>query len=153
MTTYQWLLAVHILSAVTWVGGNLTMQILSTRARSSQDPVRMAAAGADAEWVGMRVFLPASILAVISGVSLVLNGDWGFDHPWIIFGIFGFLFSAIVGSTFLGPEAGRIKTLIQSDGLSSPAVQARTSRIFLVSRIELAILLLVVADMALKPGS
>jgi uncharacterized membrane protein len=129
------------------------MQVLSTRARSSEDPARIAIAGADAEWVGLRVFLPASILAVISGVSLVLNGNWGFDHLWIGFGIVGFLFSAIVGSTFIGPEAGRIKALIEREETSAPAVQSRISRVFLISRIELAILLLVVADMALKPGS
>jgi uncharacterized membrane protein len=153
MTAYQWLLALHILSIVVWVGGNLTIQILATRIRASHEPVRMAAMGGDAEWVGMRVFLPASILAVISGVSLVLNGNWGWNHFWIGFGIFGFLFSAIVGSAFLGPESGRIKTLIESEGPNSSAVQARTDRVFLISRIELVILFLVVADMALKPGS
>jgi hypothetical protein len=57
------------------------------------------------------------------------------------------------GAAFLGPEAGRLKKLMQEQGETAPEVGTRLSRIFLVSRIELVVLLLVVADMALKPGS
>jgi hypothetical protein len=42
---------------------------------------------------------------------------------------------------------------MEEQGESAPEVRSRLSRIFLVSRIELLILLLVAADMALKPGS
>jgi hypothetical protein len=42
---------------------------------------------------------------------------------------------------------------MQEQGEAAPEVGTRLSRIFLVSRIELVVLLLVVADMALKPGS
>jgi uncharacterized membrane protein len=153
MTGYQWLLALHILSVVVWVGGAVTMQILAVRAAGSNDPARMAAFGGDTEWIGLHVYMPASILVLISGIALVLNGHWGWGHSWIVFGIFGILFSAIVGATFLGPEAGRIKKLIEEHGPTAPAVRDRMNRVFLVSRIELVILLLVVADMALKPGS
>lgn len=153
MTAYQWLLALHILFAVIWVGGVTTMQLLAVRGQHARDPDRMANLAGEIEWVGLHVYLPASVLALISGIALVLNGHWGWAHFWILFGLFGILFSAIVGSTFLGPEAGRIKTLMQEQGPGAPVVQTRMARIFLVSRIELAILLLVVADMALKPGS
>jgi uncharacterized membrane protein len=153
MTAYQWLLALHILCAVVWVGGVVTMQFLTIRAVASNDPPRMAALGGEAEWIGMHVYMPASILALLSGIALVLNGHWGWGHFWVLFGLFGIFFSAIVGATFLGPEAGRIKKLIEEQGPSAPAVRTRMDKVFLVSRIELAILLLVVADMALKPGS
>jgi uncharacterized membrane protein len=153
MSAYEWLLAVHILAVVVWVGGGFTMQFLTTRVASSNDPVRMAALAGDTEWIGLHVYMPASIVTLIAGISLVINGHWGWDHFWILFGLFGIFFSAIVGATFLGPEAGRIKKLIEEHGPSAPAVRARMDRIFLVSRIELVILLLVVADMALKPGS
>jgi uncharacterized membrane protein len=153
MSAYEWLLAVHILAVVVWVGGGFTMQFLTTRVARSNDPVRMAALAGDTEWIGLHVYMPASIVTLIAGISLVINGHWGWGHFWILFGLFGIFFSAIVGATFLGPEAGRIKKLIEEHGPNAPAVLTRMDRIFLVSRIELAILLLVVADMALKPGS
>jgi uncharacterized membrane protein len=153
MSAYEWLLALHILCAVVWVGGAVTMQVLATRAAGSDEPARMVALSGDTEWIGLHVYMPASILALISGIALVLNGHWGWGHFWILFGLFGIFFSAIVGATFLGPEAGRIKKLIEEHGPAAPAVLERMNRIFLVSRIELVILLLVVADMALKPGS
>jgi uncharacterized membrane protein len=153
MTGYQWLLAVHILCVVVWVGGTGTMQILAIRAQGASDPSRMVVLGGEVEWVGQHVYLPASILVLISGIAMVINGEWGWGHFWILFGLFGILFSAITGATFLGPEAGRLKKLMQEQGENAPEVRSRLSRIFLVSRIELLVLLLVVADMALKPGS
>ncbi|MDP9227271.1 MAG: DUF2269 family protein [Actinomycetota bacterium] len=153
MTLYGLYLAIHILAVVVWVGGTLTVQILATRANNSEDPARMAALAGDTEWVGMRVFMPASILALISGIVLVLDGHWGFGHFWILFGLFGILFSAVTGAAFIGPETGRLKKLIEDEGPAASPVRDRMQRIFLISRIELVILLLVVADMALKPGS
>jgi uncharacterized membrane protein len=153
MTAYQWLLALHILCAVIWVGGTVTMQLLAIRGLAAGDPERMAAFAGDVEWVGQRFYLPASILVLISGIAMVINGHWGWAHFWILFGLFGILFSAVTGATFLGPESGRLKKLIQEHGAGAEIVRTRMNRLFLVSRIELVILLLVVADMALKPGS
>jgi uncharacterized membrane protein len=153
MSGYEWLLALHILSAVVWVGGTVTLQILAMRAQRQSDPNRLIVLGGEVEWVGQHVYLPASILVLISGIAMVVNGHWGWGHFWVLFGLFGILFSAITGSAFLGPEAGRLKKLMQEQGEDAPEVRSRLSRIFLVSRIELLILLLVVADMALKPGS
>ena len=60
---------------------------------------------------------------------------------------------AEVGSSFLGPESGRIAKIVETEGAASPNAQARIKRIFLISRIELVLLLLVVIDMVVKPGA
>jgi hypothetical protein len=43
--------------------------------------------------------------------------------------------------------------VIEREGENSPEATARLQRIFLISRIELVLLILVVLDMALKPGA
>lgn len=153
MSLYEGLLAVHILAAVVWVGGGTALQIMGTRIRATGDGAAMAMFSHQAEWIGMKVFMPISIVQLASGIWLVLETGYGFGEFWVAFGIFGILSSAIVGATYLGPQSGKLGTLAQTKGFDDPETQAVLERVVLVSRIELAILFLVVLDMAIKPFS
>ena len=152
VSTYQWYAMVHILMAVLWVGGAHAIQLFAVRILKANDPQRTAAFSKDVEWIGMRVFAPASLLLVIFGFLLVEEGDIGYPF-WVLFGLGVFAFSFFSGILFLGPESGRIGKLIETEGAAHPEVQRRIKRILLYSRVELLLLLLVVVDMAIKPFS
>lgn len=152
VTGYEALLFVHVLAAVVWVGGGAATQFYAIRAMRSSDPGRLAGFAKDAEWVGMRVFMPASIVVLGAGFGLVAKGDWSLGTFWVAFGLGAVAVSALTGALFLGPEAGRIGKLIDASGADDPRVQARIRRIFVVSRIELAILVATVIDMVIKPA-
>ena len=152
MTLYEVLVFVHVLMAVVWVGGDVAIQVLALRATRSTEPARVAAFSADAEWIGLRVFMPASILLVAFGVWAGIEGDWDFGQAWISIGFAAFVFSFFLGMAFLGPESGRIKTLVDARGLDDPEVSRRTNRILLFSRIELLILVIAIWAMVTKPG-
>ena len=154
MDLFEGLKLLHVLAAVVWVGGAAASQMFALRTLSASDPTRMAAFAKDAEWVGMRVFMPASLVVLAMGIWMVLDRpEIAFGDTWIILGLGGILFSALVGSLFLGPESGKIGKLIDAEGADNPEVQRRLKRIFLISRIELAVLLLVVVDMVVRTGS
>lgn len=153
MTKYELLKTIHVLFAVIWVGGAATSQILATRLARANEPGRMAAFAKDIEFVGTRVFMPASLLVLGAGIWMVADSGWSFTDLWIVFGLIGIAFSATVGAAFLGPESGRIGRLIEAKGPADTEVIARLDRIFLVSRVELVILLLIVVNMVVKPGS
>lgn len=68
------------------------------------------------------------------------------------FGFVVWLLSFIAGAGYLGPESGRLGKLVDERGPDDPEYQRRISTIFLVSRIELLLLILVVLDMTVKPG-
>jgi uncharacterized membrane protein len=153
MSSYELLLFAHVLAAVVWVGGALSLQVLAIRAERSADGGRVANFATEAEWVGSRVFLPSSIVLLLAGIGLTLEGDWGFTTPWVLLGLIAYGLSALTGSLFLGPESGRIGKMIADVGPQDPDVLARIKRIFLVSRIELVVLLFIVFDMTVKPGS
>ena len=153
MSSYELLLFVHVLAAVVWVGGALSLQVLAIRAERSADGGRVANFATEAEWVGSRIFLPSSIVLLLAGIGLTLEGDWGFTTPWVLLGLIAYGLSALTGSLFLGPESGRIGKMIADVGPQDPDVIARIKRIFLVSRIELVVLLFIVFDMTVKPGS
>lgn len=151
-TTYQWYLAVHILAAVLWVGGAFTIQLLAIRASRPGGRIQLASLSAEIEWVGTRVFIPSSLILVIFGFLLVGKGDWDMEG-WIVFALVVWIASFVVGAGFLGPQSGKLSADIERHGPDSPQALERLQRIFLVSRVELVFLILVVLDMALKPGS
>ncbi|HEV2756917.1 MAG TPA: DUF2269 family protein [Actinomycetota bacterium] len=153
MTTYEFAKTIHVLFAVIWVGGAATTQVFATRLSRANEPRRMAAFAKDIEFVGTRVFTPASVVVLAAGIWMVAISGWDFTDLWIVLGLIGIAFSATVGATFLGPESGRIGRLIEAKGPEDTEVAARLNRIFLVSRVELVILLLIVINMVVKPGS
>ena len=152
MDFYEFLLTLHVLAAVVWVGGASAPQVYAMRATRANEPARLVGFTRDAEWIGTRVFLPMSLILVASGFGMIGDASLDFD-AWIIIGLAIWLFSAGVGSSFLGPESGRIANIVEAEGPESPNAQARIQRIFLVSRIELLLLLLVVINMVVKPGA
>jgi uncharacterized membrane protein len=145
------LITIHILCAVIWVGGAAVTQLFAMRAQAA-GPHRLAEIAGDIEWIGTRVFIPTSLVLLTCGIWLV-SRDIFTLQGWVVFGIVAFAISFVTGAAFLGPESGRIQGLIATQGPDSPETIARIKRIFLVSRIELVLLILVVLDMAWKPGT
>ncbi len=152
MNRYEWLFFFHIAAAIVWLGGGLAVQILAFRANRTDDSARMANIASEAEWIGTRIFLPASLSVLVLGIALTIDGPWDFGQTWIVLALIGFGLSFVTGAAFLGPESGRIAKLIAGEGPESPPVRARIERIFLISRIELVLLYLIVLDMVIKPG-
>jgi uncharacterized membrane protein len=153
VTWYEFLLYVHISMAVIWVGGGFASQFFALRALRATDPTRLASFAADVEWVGTRIFAPASGLAFVSGIWLVLDSDfWGFGDDWIVIALVLFAVTFLAGMLFFGPESGRISKLVAAEGADSPAAQARIQRILAITRADLVLLFLIVFDMAVKPS-
>jgi len=151
--TYNWLLAFHILLAVVWVGSNTAIQIFVIRAtRAGGDRITYLAS--EIEWYGTRVLLPTALTLVILGFILLHESSGAYDlgQGWVTFGFVVWLLSSIAGAGFLGPESGRLGKLVEERGPDDPEYQRRLRRIFLVSRIELLLLILVALDMTVKPG-
>jgi uncharacterized membrane protein len=155
VNTYNSLKFVHVLSAVVWVGGACTLQAFAIRINGTGDGLRMATFAKDAEYVGNRIFLPSSIILLVSGIFTIheSGGGWSYDQTWVQIGLAMILVSIAIGAGFLGPEAGRIARAIDTGGVDSPEAKQRINRIFLVSRFELVLLLLVIFDMVVKPGT
>jgi uncharacterized membrane protein len=151
MTWYTFFKSVHVLAAVIWVGGALMIQAFALRILRTRDARRMAEFAKDSEVIGMRLFIPATWLLLLAATGMMLNLDLSWGQNWIVFSLIAWALSFVVGAGFLGPESGRIAAIIEREGPESPAAQARISRILLISRCEVVILLAVVVNMVVKP--
>jgi uncharacterized membrane protein len=147
---FELLLFTHIAMAVIWIGGGLMMQLFGIRASMSGDPVRMAALGQDIEWIANRTFIPASLIAFVSGILLVVESDfYGFGDDWIVIGLALYATTFLAGVLFLGPESGRIGTLMAE---GSPEAGPRTLRLIMLARLDLVLLFVLLYDMSVKPS-
>jgi uncharacterized membrane protein len=153
MTGYSWLLFFHILAAITWVGGAIMLNILNTRSIRSGDPSRVATTARETEWVGKRILAPSTLILLGLGIALVAVSDaWTIGQFWIILALVLFGITFVTGSFFLGPEAGRIGKLIEVRGPQDAEVVRRLRRLVLIGRVDLLTLIVIVWDMAVKPG-
>jgi uncharacterized membrane protein len=151
---YDWLLLGHILAVIAWVGGAFTMQIMGNRLVRAESAEAVAAFSRTAEWIGPRLYMPASLAVLGFGIALVSVSDaWSIGQLWIILGLVGVAISGIGGAVFFGPQSKRIAEALRTEGAESARAQALIRRLFVVGRIDLVILVLVVADMVLKPGA
>jgi uncharacterized membrane protein len=152
MTLYEFLKLIHVLGAIAWVGTSIEQQLVGARAMSSNARGRLAHFVDEAEWVGVRIMTPAAILVVIAGVLMVIESGWNFSDTWILIGIGLFVLTSLNGMVFLTPQTKRLKLSIAEKGEDDASVQALVKKVTLASRIDLLILIAIVADMVIKPG-
>jgi uncharacterized membrane protein len=144
---------VHVVLAVFWVGGGLVLTILGLKAERADDPNEIATLARWGAFVGERFFAPAGGIVFLSGVAMMVNTDWGWGKFWVDFGMLGYAVTFVTGVAVLTPQAKRIAALSASDGPSAPATVAAIRRILVILRIDIGVLVLVVADMVTKPFS
>jgi uncharacterized membrane protein len=150
-TGYVILKSLHVLAAVTWVGGAIAVNVLGTRISKSNQPAVMARFAGEAEWVGTHVFLPSSLALLGLGIWMVATSAWNFSDLWVELGILGIVITVITGAGVIGPAAKKLGALIDERGGEDPEVQQQIARVLRISRIDLVVLVLVVVDMVVKP--
>jgi uncharacterized membrane protein len=152
MSLYELLKLIHVLAAIAWIGTAIEQQFVGNRATSSKDPRRIEHFVDEAEWVGVRVMTPAAIVVVIAGVAMVIESAWNFSDTWILIGIGLFFVTSLNGMLYLTPQSKKLKVAIADRGLDDEGVMNNIRTLTLASRIDLLVLVLIVADMVIKPG-
>jgi uncharacterized membrane protein len=147
MTWYEFLLFVHITAAVIWLGGAFTFQMYGAVVRHGGDPEEMARFAGRAGYLSERMFVPASLVVVLAGVGLIIDGNWDWDQLWVIFALVIFAASFSTGLFVLSPMAKRIPKV----GPTTPAGQALIQRLFSILRVDLAFMYAIVFAMVVKP--
>lgn len=151
MTRYELFLFLHIVFAIVWLGAGTTIQFLVVRAQRAGDPAEFGRLGAVNEWLTPRLFIPSSLLVLLFGIALVLDGPWSFGDLWVLIGLGGYAVSFLAGILLLEPTSKKMKNVMAAEGPHSPEAARLADRLTVVSRTEVVLLYVVVADMAFKP--
>jgi uncharacterized membrane protein len=153
VTGYELLVLLHIIAAITWVGAAITMNVLGAQAVKAGDGATLGAYLRQAALLGKGLFpISAGSVLVLGIAMVVVNEAWTIGQLWIVLALIGIGVTVIAGAGFFGPESRRIGSLVEQRGADEPEVRRRLRRVNVLSRLDLLLLLLIVADMVIKPG-
>jgi uncharacterized membrane protein len=149
MDWYSIVKFLHVISAILWVGGGFVLfllGVLAERAGNIEDKLQAMRASGQ---LGGRFFAPMSMLTLIFG--LIMCGFWvGFSDLWIIIGLAGYATTFAIGMLIFKPTGERMGAMIAKEGVT-PSVLAIGQRMMSAARFDYAVMLVIVADMVLKP--
>lgn len=152
MTWYELWLFLHIVGAVVWVGGATAVQVFGILTKRAADPAKTAFFAQNVSWTVMRVFLPASVLVLVAGIGLTENGGWDWGEPFIAAGLVLWAIVSLVAFGYLGRAIGAAGARLTTEG-PSPALALRLRNLVWLSRVLLAVLVVIVFLMTVKPGT
>jgi uncharacterized membrane protein len=144
--------AVHVVAAVLWIGGGAFLTFMAIATERAEDPGRLIEVAKQAEWGAQRIFVPASFVVLAMGIAMTINGDLDWGQFWLVFGLIAWAISTAIGIGFLTPRIKRLTVLLQDHDARDPEVQAVVTPLLLAARLDIALLLLIVIDMTVKPS-
>jgi uncharacterized membrane protein len=146
-----WIHLAHIAGAVIWVGGGLTLSLIGLRTRRSADLAVMREFAQTLSFLGLRIFTPAVVVVLLSGVWLVLDHGGDFSQLWIVLALTAFALAFLIGVLYLSRSAIRLERVSRSGDLAASR-EALGSWLVGYSLV-LAILVFALWDMVFKPGT
>jgi uncharacterized membrane protein len=150
-TRYDWLMFLHVLAAMIWLGGTLALGALAAHTVRSGDRDAIARFIAWLPFFGPFVLAPATIGVVGFGIWLVVDSDaWSFGQTWIWLALALFAAAFVVGAGFQSRFA--LGAQRASDAGDDAEAVRRLRRWSWGSRVILLLLVVATWDMVFKPG-
>jgi uncharacterized membrane protein len=148
MDLYSILKLLHVIAALAWVGGGLTMLAQSIFTIRDKGEVETIQAIGSIGSMAKRWFIPASLATVVFGVAMAfVGGLWG--ELWIILGLAGFAATFLTGMLGLEPMS-KTMSVLMSQGREAEAVMVGR-KLLRISKFDYTVMMVVIADMVLKP--
>jgi len=150
-TLYDWLLFLHVLAAMVWLGGLVTLTAFGIRTLRSGQPDAVGRFVGSLPVIGPIVLAPASLSVVGFGIWLVLDTDaWDFGQTWVWLALVLFGGAFVIGAAFLSRAAIGAQRAVDAGDDDGAARQLRR---WAVGSGTIVLLLVVAAwDMVFKPG-
>ena len=119
------LLVLHITGVAAWLGANVVQLVLSPR--FAREPATVAAAWTrQTIWLGQRYYNVVGAAILVTGVALVLDGDWSWSAGFIAVGITVVIVGGVLGALAFAPLArSRLAALESGDPGAAGRAQAR----------------------------
>jgi uncharacterized membrane protein len=148
-SVYDWLLFVHIVGAMVWVGGLVALAAFGTHALRSGDRETVARFVGSLRVVGPFVLAPSSALVVAFGIWLVIDSSaWDFGQTWIWLALALVAAAALIGALVLGRSARAAERAVKADARAAKHMRTWSWGI----RLILVLLVVATWDMVFKPG-
>jgi uncharacterized membrane protein len=146
---YDWLLLLHILAAMFWVGGITVVGAFAVRILRTKEPGATAGFLGSLRVIGPLVLAPAPVLLLGMGIWMVAK-QWDFGDTWI-----SIAFALFIGAFLIG-AAHQSRAAIAAEKASQAGDDATAlhhlRRWAYGMAVILVLLLVATWDMVFKPG-
>lgn len=143
------LLVIHILAAGTWFGANVVQASINPRIRTYSPEIA-------AWWMrrtvvfGTRLYTPAALVSLITGVLLVIDGPYEFSAGFVSIGFAMVIVGAAFGMLVFGPRGRAVADAIErGDEAETQKIAASLARFGILDTV---LLVTTVAVMVAKWG-
>jgi hypothetical protein len=142
------LLIIHIAAAGTWLGANVVQTIVPGLA-ARQGVEAVAGWFRVAGDLSKRLYMPASILLLITGIVMVIQNDaYAFESPFVVIGFGMIVVGALLGIFVFDPTSSEAADAVESGEQSR--VKAATTRLATFGTIDTLLLLLTITAMVMR---
>jgi uncharacterized membrane protein len=151
-TFYDWLVFLHVLAAMVWVGGLVALIAFGTYIRRGGDRSAVARFVGSLRVIGPVVLAPSSALVVVLGIWMVIDSSaWGFGQTWVWVALVLVVAAVLVGAAFLSRSALAAERAVQAG--DHDRVLRELGRWAWGIRLILVLLVVATWDMVFKPGA
>src|SRR5262249_58846516 len=119
---YDWLMLLHVLAAMIWLGGTFALSALATYLVRHGERAAIARFVASLRVIGPLVLAPATLGVVGLGIWLVLDSDaWNFRQTWVRLALGLFTAAFLVGAVFQSRAAIGAERAVGEGNDAAPA--------------------------------
>lgn len=148
MTLRDALLVLHIAGVGTWLGANIVQAFIPPMAARSGTSTLAWWYRATAAMAG-RLYMPAAILILLTGIFLVLQNDsYGFSSTFVTIGLGMIVVGAVLGMVVFGPGGETAAAAAESG--DTPALRSAAGRLTRYGIIDTLLLLFTITVMVLR---
>ena len=151
MTIYLLLKFFHVSSVIVWIGSVVSVSTLTYRISRAGNREALAVLLRQLEWYGPWIFGLSSVLALVTGIAMVLVGHLRFGALWITSGFVGVAFHILTGSILIRKRTTELAKLVSNPSVDEASLRAGASRLWHLQLLYLAVMATVVAAMVIKP--
>lgn len=148
MTLYLIIKYIHIFSAITAVGANITYGVWNARAGS--DPANIGFALKGIRFLDNRIANPSYGVLLLSGLVMVFM-QWKITDLWVIIALVLFIAVAVLGFAVFSPLLRNQIRLVDAGDTTSPEFMRLANRNRILGPILGLLVAVIVAMMVFKP--
>jgi uncharacterized membrane protein len=149
-TVYTLFKFLHIVGAIVWIGGVISVNIISVRIAREKDGAALAAISRQSRFYGMAIIGPAAGLTLLAGIVMIAVS--GLSVPlWIAWGLAAILVSMGLGATLIRRAGEELSQLAATATPGDSRLSALQQRLSTLNIVNVLVLLSAVWAMVFKP--
>lgn len=148
MSWYELLLTLHVVAVALWFGSTVAITVVSYRLLAVE-PATFGPAFRQMGWWAGKAHPAAGVVILLAGIAMVIEADLSFGELWIVLALVGWVALSGIGGGVISRSGERLEAAL--DRGEDGEARAHASRLLLGTRIEAALIVLVIVDMVAKP--